>query len=119
MNYDAIGYRIHAPGEPLETLLDPRRPDGWVASDESYEAQPLGVSCCASIADLMAYARHYSMSALPGSLLVELRGKWSPESDRDEYAQRIIVESYRVLGRGDRLVRAALNPRVVPGAGAE
>lgn len=105
----AIGYRIHDINEPLKNLLDSRRPDGWVASDESYESQPLGVSCCASIRDLMMYARHYSMSDIP-SLLVELEGDLSPEQDRDEYACRLIVRSYRVIGHGDRLVRAAQRP---------
>lgn len=103
----AIAYRIHCADEPLENLLSPSRPDGWVASDESLETQPLGVSCCASIKDLMRYARHYSMSDLPGSLLVELEGDLSPEQDRDEHACRLIVRSYRVIGHGDRLVRAA------------
>lgn len=103
----ATAYRIHCADEPLESLLDPRRPDGWVASDESYETQPLGVSCCSSILDLMRYARAYNMSALPGSMLVELEGEWSHESDRDQHAERMIVRSYRVIGHGDRLVRAA------------
>lgn len=103
----ATAYRIHSALESLESLLDPRRPDGWVAGDEDYETQPLGVSCCASIAELMAYIREYSMTAEPGSLLVELTGTWSPERDRDDHAARMLVTSYRVIGHGDRLVRAA------------
>lgn len=101
----ATAYRIHVIGEPLETLLDPRREDGWVASDEEYDSQPEGISCCATIGDLMRYARYYSMSAIP-SVLVELTGE-DIGGDRDEHATRMIVSSYRVIGHGDRLVRAA------------
>src|SRR5690606_8291864 len=32
-------YRIHRADESPETVLDPTRPDGWVASDEGYETQ--------------------------------------------------------------------------------
>lgn len=106
----ATAYRIHSADEPLETLLNPRRPDGWVASDEDYDSQPLGVSCCRTIGDLMRYARKYSMRDGP-SLLVELTGEWSGESDRDEHADRMIVTSYRVIGHGDRLVRWAQDYR--------
>ena len=81
---NATAYRIHcADDDPLDSLLDPSRQDGWVASDESIETQPEGISCCASIAALMEYARMYSMSALPGSLLVELTGMWSADTDRE------------------------------------
>lgn len=107
----ATAYRIHNADESLETLLDPTRPDGWMASDESLKSQPHGISCCASIDDLMAYARMYSMSALPGARLVELTGEWSYDQDRDQGARRMVVRSYRVIGHGDRLVRAAQRRR--------
>lgn len=90
--------RVHAAGESLETLLNPRRPDGWVASDETYEAQPLGVSCCDSLDDLRRYIRAYSMAVQPGDRLVLLTGRRSYEADRDHHASRAIVESYEVLG---------------------
>jgi len=104
-------YRIHDASEPLETLLDSSRADGWVASDEDYESQPRGISCCRTIGDLMRYARMYSMSAIP-SLLVELTGEYSDDDDRDEYAGRMIVTGYRVIGHGDRLIRAAQDSSV-------
>lgn len=111
----ATAYRIHCKSESLETLLDPTREDGWVASDEDYETQPRGISCCATIGDLMRYARLYSMSDVP-AYLVELTGEWSSDDDRDEYADRMIVSSYRVIGHGDRLVRAARDRGVEWGA---
>ena len=102
----ATAYRIHRKNEPLASVLDPRRPDGWTCDDESYATQPLGVSCCRDIGELMRYARKYSMADGP-SLLVELTGEWSGDADRDEHADRMVVTSYRVIGHGDRLVRWA------------
>lgn len=93
-------YRIHSGTESLDTLLDPRRPDGWVADDESPETQPLGISCCSSLADLAAYQREYLMNVTAGDVLVELTGTLSPDDDRDEHAVRLIVESYRVVCSG-------------------
>lgn len=114
----ATAYRIHDAREPLETLLDPTRPDGWVASDESYEAQPLGISCCQTLGDLARYARHYSMASGYESLLVELEGE-IVGGDRDEYATRMIVRSYRVIGHGHRFIRAVQDRFVEPGRNAE
>lgn len=93
-------YRIHSGSESLETLLDARRPDGWVADDESLETQPLGISCCSTLAELAAYQRGYLMNVTAGDVLVELTGELSPDDDRDEHACRLIVESYRVICSG-------------------
>ena len=112
----ARAYRIQDVAEPLVNLLDVHRPDRWVASDEEYETQPLGVSCCRTISDLMAYVREYGMSALPGALLVELTGEIIGR-DRDRWAVRMRVESARVIGLGERLVAAAYRG-VEPGARA-
>ena len=102
----ATAFRIHDADEPLANLLDPYRPDGWVASDESRETQPEGVSCCETIEDLMRYVRAYGMSEQPGSLLVELTGDFCGR-DRDQWARRMRVRSARIIGRGDRLIAAA------------
>ena len=110
-------YRIQDAAEPLAHLLDVHRRDGWVASDEDYETQPLGVSCCRTIGDLMRYVREYEMSALPGALLVELTGEVIGR-DRDRWAVRMRVESARVIGSGERLVAAAYRG-VEPGARAQ
>lgn len=112
----SIAYRIHDAAEPLETLLDPTRPDGWVASDESADTQPLGISCCTSLGDLARYAVYYSMASSRPSLLVELHGEISGD-DRDRYAARMVVRSYRVIGHGHRFIRAA--QKCEPGAKAE
>jgi hypothetical protein len=93
-------YRIHSAGESLETLLDPRRPDGWVADDESLETQPLGISCCATLAALAAYQRGYLMNVEADDVLVELTGELSDDDDRDEHARRLIVNGYRVVCSG-------------------
>lgn len=112
----ATAYRIHDASEPLETLLDSSRPDGWVASDESYDAQPVGVSCCRTLGDLARYARAYGMSDTP-SVLLELTGEIVGR-DRDQWATRMAVTSYRVIGHGDRFVRAVTSD-VQPGRKAE
>ena len=91
-------YRIHSAAESLETLLDASRKDGWVASDETAETPPHGISCCGSLDDLREYVRYYSMSVRPGDRLVELTGRKSHDEDRDQYAMRAVVESYEVLG---------------------
>lgn len=91
-------FRIHSAGESLDTLLDPKRPDGWVASDEDLESQPHGVSCCETLEDLRRYVSYYSMSVGAGDRLVRLLGHGSYEHDRDRYAARAIVESVEVLG---------------------
>jgi len=95
-----IAYRIHPAGEPLATMLDPHRPDGWTADDESSATQPLGVSACTSLLELARYTRYYSMAVQDGDQLVELSGRLSPEPDRDEYAVRWIVTGYRVIADG-------------------
>lgn len=93
-------YRIHRAGESLETVLDARRPDGWVASDEGGDGyvQPLGVSACASLEDLRRYVREYSLSIRPGDRLVALTGRLSYDEDRDLHACRVMVSSYEDLG---------------------
>ena len=113
----ARAYRIHLATESLETLLDPSRPDGWVASDESYDSQPEGVSCCPTLAALAHYVRHYGMSDLP-SVLVELTGR-EIGGDRDQLATRMLVDSYRVIGHGDRFIRAVSDRSVEPGRNCE
>lgn len=114
----AIGYRLHDASEPLETILDPDRSDRWVASDESREIQPEGISAVRTIADLMNYARQYGMAETP-SLIVELEGEiLGPGRDAGEVRMR--VDDYRVLGRyGERLVAAAHRRDVTPGIRAE
>lgn len=93
-------YRIHSSTEPLETLLDPRRADGWVADDESADSQPLGISCCSSLTGLRDYQTTYLMAVQDDDVLVELTGELSDDDDRDEHASRLIVESYRVVCTG-------------------
>jgi hypothetical protein len=100
-------YRIHPAGEALDTVLDPRRPDGWVASDEAYETQPIGVSACPSLADLASYARHYSLRPQPGDVVLALRGSLSPDRDRDARAVRVIADGYEVLGDARAMLAAA------------
>lgn len=92
-----IAFRVHQAAEAPATVLDPGRPDEWVASDESYESQPHGVSACATLDELARYARKYSMQIQPGDRVIELRGREGDE-DRDEHAVRVIVKQYRVLG---------------------
>lgn len=100
------GYRIHGFDEPLDTLLDPLRPDRWVASDESPETQPYGVSCCLSLRDLARYVRHYSLTPQPGDLLVKLEGGIGGR-DRDQHAARMIVDSVEVAGSAEAFMAAA------------
>jgi len=90
--------RIHSASESLETLLNPARRDGWVASDEKAESQPRGISCCLEEDDLRSYVRMYSMAIQPGDVLVRLVGRLSADRDRDQGAVRAIVESYEVIG---------------------
>lgn len=99
-------YRIHSAGEPIETVLDPSRPDGWVASDESTETQPRGVSACASIGDLIRYCRTYGLTPQLGDVVLRLEGRICDE-DRDQWAVRVEVESVSVMGPADRLERLA------------
>ena len=87
--------RIHSFSDELSTLLDPRRPDGWVASDETYETQPYGVSACDNVRDLMGYIDEYSLCANDGDVLVGLVGDSHPA--RDLYETRTDVASYTVL----------------------
>ena len=99
-------YRVHSADEPPETVLDPSRPDGWVASDESYESQPHGVSACASLEDLLRYIRHYSLTPQDGDVVLALEGAVCDE-DRDVDAVRVEVRSYRVLDSAEGLAEAA------------
>ena len=91
-------YRVHAKGENPKTVLDKNRKDGWVADDETPETQPLGISAADTLDDLSSYVHHYSMSIRPGDRLLGLDGKYSPDDDRDRYAVRAIVSSYKDLG---------------------
>jgi hypothetical protein len=104
-----VAYRIQRGAESLETLLDPRRPDGWTCDEERVETQPLGVSACSSEDDLRAYIREYSLAVREGDRLVRLRGRLSYDSDADRYAVRVMVEraedagcALRWLARGSR-----------------
>jgi hypothetical protein len=106
----ATAYRIHSAGEALETVLDPRRPDGWVGGEveEAGAAyvQPHGVSACSTLEDLRRYVREYSMAVRPDDVLVELEGSYGGD-DRDRYACRIVVSSYRVVCSAHDWLRAA------------
>lgn len=92
-----LGYRIHRADEDVDTVLDTDRPDGWVASDESYETQPRGVSACSSLALLAKYVRHYGMQINEGDQLLEMSGTIAFE-DRDEYACRMVVDEVDSMG---------------------
>lgn len=91
-------WRVQRAGEAVETLLDPRRPDGWVASDEDRETQPFGVSVCEDLSALRRYIREYSMSVRPGDRLVRVVGVLSPDQDRDMAAARVIASEVEVIG---------------------
>lgn len=95
----ATGYRIHCGSEALDSVIDARRPDGWAASDEGEESQPLGVSCCSTLGALARYARLYSMAVQNGDVVLELTGAMG-DCDRDENAIRLVVESYRAVATG-------------------
>lgn len=95
---DAPFFRIQAHGDPADDLLDPERPDGWVADDESYEEQPLGVSACDSLEELAVYAMTYNMSIRPGDRVLGLYGRLSGERDRDPGVRRVVVEDYVDIG---------------------
>lgn len=83
-------WRVHSGDEKPETVLDPRRPDGWVADDEEYKTQPEGVSVCDDLDGLRRYIREYSMAVQPGDVVLELRGR-RVGHDRDNGATRIRV----------------------------
>lgn len=85
-------YRVQSSKDPVANLLDVERADGWVADDESAETQPVGISCCDSLAHLADYIRTYSMRILSGDVVVELEGTYCAD-DRDQYATRVRVES--------------------------
>lgn len=99
------GYRVHAADESLETLLDPARPDGWVASDETYEAQPHGISACETIHKLGMYLIGFSMNVRPDDRIVRLGGNRGDQA-RDEKEIRIVVDEYEVIGTGRELLDA-------------
>lgn len=92
-------YRIHRATESLDTILDPRRPDGWVAGDEGHDTQPHGVSACAGpdLEHLRRYVREYSMAIQPGDRIVAIVGRLGDE-DRDDHAVRVIATSCEVVG---------------------
>lgn len=100
----ATYYRIHSADEAPETVLDPTRPDGWVASDEDYETQPHGVSACASLGDLIRYCQIYGLAIQPGDVVLRMTGRICDE-DRDQHAVRIEATSVEVMGSADRLAR--------------
>lgn len=100
-----LGYRVHEADEPLDTLLDPTRPDGWVASDESYEIQPHGISACGSIPRLAAYTVMFSMNIRPEDLIVLLKGNLGDVA-RDQGEVRIVVAEYEIVGTGRDLLDA-------------
>lgn len=94
-------YRIHSAFEPLDTLLNPSRPDGWVASDEGQHGdvtQPLGIPCCESLDDLARYVVHSGMAIGETDVFVELVGSFSGEDDRDQWATRCVATGARSLG---------------------
>jgi hypothetical protein len=81
-------YRIQSAAEPVTALLDPSRTDGWVASDESAETEPDGVSCCDSIADLAAWVRYYAPRIDVTDRIVRVHGRSLGEG-RDRYETRV------------------------------
>lgn len=99
-------YRVHPAAEPLDTILDHARPDGWVASDEVIETQPHGVSACGSLDDLEAYCRMYSLCPQPGDRVVEIIGRSSYDRDRDQYAVRVIAREVRRIGDAQAFLAA-------------
>jgi hypothetical protein len=109
MTFDA--YRIHRHDESPATVLDARRPDGWVASDEVHETQPRGVSCCATLGDLARYVEVYSMGVQAGDVVLGLRGACAGDRDRDEHAIRLAVQSYAVLWQAADFVAVAVPAR--------
>lgn len=96
---------MHATDEPLSTLLNPTRPDGWVASDETYETQPNGISACDSISALVSYSAMFLMNIQPDDRIVQLKGSWGDEA-ATPYESRIVVAEYEVIGTGRELVDA-------------
>ena len=83
-------WRVHPAGESPSTVLDVSRRDGWVASDESAETQPRGVSACLTLDDLRTYRDMYLMAVRPGDVVLELRGRICG-ADRDQHAERVEV----------------------------
>jgi len=102
-------YRIHRHDEPASTVMNRARSDRWVASDEERSSQPEGISASLSLDDLAAYVREYSMNVRPDDQLLELRGHLVGR-DRDRYAVRVAVDSYRTIPI-QRLTRL-LKPRL-------
>lgn len=84
-------YRVHSADEAVETVLNPKRPDGWTSDDESTETQPHGVSVCASLDDLRSYIRYYSMNVQSTDRVIEILGVRCAD-DRDRYAARVEVK---------------------------
>lgn len=92
----ASGYRIHSAKEPLDTVMNPRRPDGWTCDDESPDSQPYGVSACSTLKQLATYISTYSLAVRPGDRLLALEGT-EGDDDADGGAIRIVVDSYEIL----------------------
>lgn len=97
-------YRVQSADESPEALLLGDRKDGWVASDEDDGTQPLGVSVCGTVGDLMSYIRAYSMAIQPGDRLLRISGSIC-DDDRDEYALRVSVSGYEDMGDAATLAR--------------
>lgn len=78
-----MSYRIHPAHEPIETILDPNREDGWTAEGDV----PLeGIAVCGSIAELLDYAARYDMY-LEGRV-VRVEGSYAGP-DHDALAYRV------------------------------
>lgn len=100
-------YRVQCADESLSTLLNPARPDGWVASDESLETQPRGIPACSSLHDLARYVSLYGLSIQEGDKLVVITGSLSSDDDRDQWAVRCIAERAEVIGSASAWWQAA------------
>ena len=103
---ETTSYRVHAYGESLDSVLDHGRVDGWVASDESEDTRPSGVSACGSLSDLARYITLYSMNVEPGDTVLRLVGLVGPDHDRDQGAMRVLASSYEVVCTGAELLEA-------------
>lgn len=102
------GYRVHPAGEPIETCLDARRADGWVAEGDR---QLPGVACCASISALARYVRQYGMDVRPGDVVVEVSGHMAATGGMDGLAElRIEGHSVSLVGPAAEVLEGALCP---------
>lgn len=86
-----MSYRIHPANEPIETILDPSRKDGWTAEGD---VPVEGVAVCGSIAELLDYAATYGMY-LEGRV-VRVGGSYAGP-DHDALAYRVHAETVEEL----------------------